>query len=319
MSLSIRSKSLTIAGASIATLSVLTPAIAFAQPNPATVTKPMHTNGRTQVSVDHISGLHAGTPNENEARYSLSLTKLLIADYVFEHGTPADKAKASDMIIHSNDGLATELSNRYPTAIRSKASQYRMNSAVPASSWGNWRFSSADWSRYLTAKRKEDPTGTGPLLTAMRMSTTTAADGYNQRYGVALLPGVKGWKSGWSDDRRTFHASVGYGDSWTVAVQTNGTSGDLNRDLVSALNSGVGAPAPAPAPGGMVNYPARAAARSSLDATQVWIKQSVGGIDPIAADAISRSVGDGANPAINAIPEYILLPAPVAQALPQPR
>lgn len=319
MSLSLRPRSVAITGASLATLSLLTPAIAIAQPNPAVVTKPMHSNGRTQVSVDHSSGLHVGTPNENEARYSLSLTKLLIADYVFEHGTPAEKAKASDMIIHSNDALATELSNRYPTAIRTKASQYKMNSAVPASSWGNWRFSSADWSRYLTAKRKEDPTGTGPLLTAMRMSTTTAADGYNQRYGVALLPGVQGWKSGWSDDRRTYHASVGYGGSWSVAVQTNGTSGDLNRDLIEALNSGIGAPAPTPAPGGMVNYPARAVAQSSLETTQAWIKQSIGGVDPLAASAISRSVGDGAQPVISAIPEYIALPAPVAQALPQPR
>lgn len=303
-----------------AAVAAATAPAAIAAPNPATVTNPMHAHGRTQVSVDHThTGLHVGTPNENEARYSLSLTKLLLADFVFEHGAPADKAKAHEMIVHSNDGLASELAGRYPQAIGAKAGQYHLNSAVPASTWGNWRFSSADWSRYLSAKLREDPTGTGPLLSAMRMSAPQGADGYNQRYGVALLPGVQGWKSGWSDDRSTFHASAGFGNGWTVAVQTNGTAGDLNHDLIQALNSGQGIPAPQGPVGSLdtVNYPARAAAQASVNSTVAWVNNTIGGMDPQAAQAISGSIAHSSAPVVNAVPASIPMPQFLAQALPR--
>lgn len=310
---SMKSVAAGIAGMTAVTL--MTAAVATAAPNPATVTNPMNTNGRTQVSVDHLTGLHVGTPNENEARYSLSLTKLLIADYVFEHGSPEDKVKASEMISRSNDGLASELSGRYPQAIQAKVDQYQLRSAVPAGTWGNWRFSSADWSRYLTAKHREDPAATGPLLMAMRNSTPQGADGYNQRYGVALLPGVQGWKSGWSDDRSTYHASVGFGGGWSVAVQTNGNAGDLNYDLAQALDSGVGMnPA---GPTDTVNYPARAVAQAGIDSTRAWIEQNVGHVDPQAANAIAGSVAHGSAPVVNVVPEFIPMPAFVAQALPR--
>lgn len=282
--------------------------------------------GRTQVSVDSTwTGLHAGTPNENEARYSLSLTKLLIADYVFDHGTPADREKASAMIRNSDDRLAGELSRKYPQAIRTTADRYGMHSAVPAATWGNWKFSSADWSRYLSAKHREDPTATGPLLTAMRQSSTTAADGYDQRYGVALLPGVIGWKSGWSDDRRTYHASTGFGGGWTVAVQTTGSKGDLNRDLTDALSAVPGGDlGSAGTPGssdlgsaGITQWPARTVARQGLDATAQWVRGMVAPVDPVAADAIVGSLGTLTGPVVDAVPETIPLPGFLTAALPR--
>lgn len=283
-----------ITAASTAVLGLLAPGAAQAQTSPSQVVSPMKTNGRTQVSVDHsYTGLHVGTTNEQEARYSLSLTKLLIADYVFEHGSPQDKAKARQMIVRSDDRLAGELSRRYSRAISSKAAQYHMRSAVPAASWGNWRFSSADWSRYLSAKHREDPTATGPLLSAMRQSASHGADGYSQRYGVALLPGVQGWKSGWSDDRTTFHSSAGFGNGWAVAVQTNGRASDLNHDLFQALRSGSARNRPS-APG-MTNYPARQAAQQGVEAIQSWITRTVGPIDKNAASAIIRDFDRGAS------------------------
>ncbi len=264
---------------------------------------------RSQVSVDHAhSDAHFGTGNENEPRYSLSLTKLLIADYVFQNGSAEDKDKASRMIRNSDDGLATELSGKYPDAIQNKADQYNLNSAVPAASWGDWKFSSNDWSQYLSAKLREDPTGTGTLLSAMRQSSTVAADGYNQRYGVALLPGVEGWKSGWSDDRSTYHASVGFGGGWTVAVQTNGTRGALNQDLTNALDRvgppGGGFPDAPGAPAGMNNWPARAVAQNTVDDVTAWVNDVAPGVEA---------------PTMAAVPEYIAVPDVVAQALPQPR
>lgn len=283
----------------------------------AAAAQSLNAPSRSQVSVDHApTGVHLGTPNENEPRYSLSLTKLLIADYVFEHGSAADRDKASRMIRTSDDGLATELAGKYPDAIRVTADKYRMNSAVPADNWGNWQFSSKDWSKYLSAKLKEDPTATGPLLTAMRQSSTNGADGYNQRYGVALQPGVRGWKSGWSDDRTTYHASTGFGGGWTVAIQTNGTKGELNADLARAL-SGTGAfgpPAPDAAPG-MTNWPARAVAQNAVDDVTAWVSS----VDGSTGGAVAAGIENASGPVVGAVPQYIALPTVVADALPQAR
>lgn len=286
----------------VAPIAVATTLVAIAVPlsaaqaqSPATVNGPLNAPGRTQVSVDHtFTGLHAGTPNENEARYSLSLTKLLLADYIFERGSQLDKDKAFAMIQRSDDGLASELAGRYPQAIGAKAAQYRMNSAVPASTWGNWRFSSADWSRYLSAKHREDPTGRGPLLTAMRTSAPVGADGYPQRYGVANVPGTIGWKSGWSDDRTSQHASVGFGNDWTVAVQTNGTAGDLDNDLNQALRSGT--------PAGPLGSSAQGSARAAVDGTIAWVNQIIGPLNPDVANAINAGIQTVTTPIVNALP-----------------
>lgn len=309
--------------ASAAAAVTVTAALAVTAAVPAASAAGLSAPGRTQVSVDGTwTGLHAGTPNENEARYSLSLTKLLIADYVFDHGTPEDRAKASAMVRTSDDRLAGELSRKYPQAIRTTADRYGMHSAVPAADWGNWRFSSADWSRYLSAKHREDPTATGPLLTAMRESSPVAADGYDQRYGVALLPGVVGWKSGWSDDRTTYHASTGFGGGWTVAVQTTGTKGDLDHDLTDAL-SVLGTPGAAAgsdlgsAPG-LDQWPARQVARQGLDATQQWVRATVGPVDRATADAVADSIGAAAGPVVDAVPETIPLPGVLTAMLPRP-
>lgn len=309
-------KNIAKVSASALVLSAIAIPSANAATNPDSVHSPMNTNGRTQVSVDHTyTGGHVGTPNENESRYSLSLTKLLIADYVFEHGSTADKAQASQMIEYSDDNIATQLYSKYPQSVQSKANQYNMNSAVPASNWGNWKFSSADWSRYMSAKHREDPTATGPLLSSMRNTSNTAADGYNQRYGVALLPGAQGWKSGWSDDRTSYHASVGFGGGWSVAVQTNGGKESLNQDLTQALNSGS-------ASSGdwldTTNYPARAVAQSGIDSTKQWVDNNVGTVDQPTANTINTGIDNASTPVINMVPEYIPMPGAVANILPQP-
>ena len=45
--------------------------------------------GRTQISFQStLTGHHVGTANEHESRPGLSLVKMYIADYVFEHGAP---------------------------------------------------------------------------------------------------------------------------------------------------------------------------------------------------------------------------------------
>lgn len=114
--------------------------------------------GRTQISFTHTpSGTHYGTANENEARPGLSIVKLYIADYVFKHGTEADKAKATEMIRYSDDNIASELYGRYPDSINATAREYGLSNTHGAGHWGNSTTSSADTVKFLEAKKRENP------------------------------------------------------------------------------------------------------------------------------------------------------------------
>ncbi|MDO5030232.1 MAG: hypothetical protein Q4E11_06555 [Corynebacterium sp.] len=203
---------------------------------------------RTQISFDYTpTGTHFGTANENEARPGLSIVKLYIADYVYKHGTEADKAKATQMIRYSDDNIASELYGRYPNSINATASEYGLSNTHGAAHWGNSTTSSADTVKFLEAKKRENPAD--PVLTAMTTASPVAADGYRQDYGTATLPGVIGTKWGWSDDRRSVHASASIGPDFSVAANTYGTREDHTSDVQNAFNGGIpGSPA-LPTPG----------------------------------------------------------------------
>ncbi len=111
---------------------------------------------RTAISFTHTpTGYSVGTPNENEARPGLSIVKLYIADYVFKHGTPEDKAKATVMIQRSDDNIASELYSRYPDSINATARAYGLNNTHGAPHWGNSTTSTRDTVTFLEAKKRE--------------------------------------------------------------------------------------------------------------------------------------------------------------------
>lgn len=193
---------------------------------------------RTQVSFDYTpTGTHFGTTNENESRPGLSIVKLYIADYVFKHGTEADKAKATQMIRYSDDAIASELYGRYPESINATAHEYGLSNTHGAAHWGYSTTSSADTVKFLEAKKRENPAD--PVLIAMSTASPVAADGYSQDYGTATLPGVSGTKWGWSDDRRSIHASASIGPDFSVAANTYGTKQDYTNDVQGAFTGGV--------------------------------------------------------------------------------
>ena len=128
---------------------------------------------RTQISFEHIpTGTHFGTANETEARPGLSIVKLYIADYVFQHGSATDWSRATQMIRVSDDALARELYSRYPSSINATA---------------------------------------------------------------ATLPEVTGSKWGWSDDRRSIHASASIGSNFAIAAHTFGTKETHTQDVQAAF------------------------------------------------------------------------------------
>lgn len=92
---------------------------------------------RTQISFTHSpTGFIAGTRNQHEARPGLSIVKLYIADYVFKHGTPADKARASEMIRTSSDAIASQLYRKYPQSIAATARTYGLRNTHSNAHWG---------------------------------------------------------------------------------------------------------------------------------------------------------------------------------------
>lgn len=204
--------------------------------------------GRTQISFTHTpSGTHYGTANENEARPGLSIVKLYIADYVFKHGTEADKAKATEMVRYSDDNIASELYGRYPDSINATAREYGLSNTHGAGHWGKSTTSSADTVKFLEAKKRENTSD--PVLVAMSTASPVAADGYRQDYGTATLPGVIGTKWGWSDDRQSVHASASIGPNFSVAANTYGTKETHTSDVQNAFDGTLGTPSLPDIPG----------------------------------------------------------------------
>ena len=202
---------------------------------------------RTQVTVAHsATGFRAGTANQHESRPALSIVKLYIADYVFGHGSPADKADATRMLQVSDDNIASRLYAKYPQSISTTANAYGLNDTHDPGFWGNSTTSTADSVTYLEAKKRQDPGS--PVLAALASASPVAADGMRQDYGTAVLPGVIGTKWGWSDDRTSFTASASYGADFSVAAQTNGPAAQLTGDVVDAFRPSAPSPAPAPTP-----------------------------------------------------------------------
>ncbi|MEU5842627.1 hypothetical protein [Rhodococcus sp. NPDC047139] len=190
----------------------------------------------TQISFAHTpTGVRAGTANEHESRAGVSIVKLYLAEYVFTHGDPADHADASEMIRASNDAIADRLHAKYPQAISSTATEFGLTDTYVPGYWGVGTTSTHDMVTYLETKKRTDPAS--PVLAAMASAYGTAADGYPQNYGTALLAGVIGTKWGWSNDR-SFHASASFGPDFSVAASTYGSAAQLTEHVLGAFTEG---------------------------------------------------------------------------------
>ncbi|AZA11822.1 hypothetical protein [Corynebacterium gerontici] len=184
---------------------------------------------RTQISVQTPVGINAATPNANESRPALSLSKLYLGYWVLHHGAPEDQAKVEQMIRFSDDNIATELDRKYPQAIPEVIAQFGLTTTHYNGFWGNTTTSTNDMTTFLQAIAM-DPVA-WPLINGMRTASPVAADGYHQDYGTATLPGIWATKFGWSDDRQSVHATASYGPGFVIAANTDGPSEQLTQDV----------------------------------------------------------------------------------------
>ncbi|CAB0743629.1 hypothetical protein FRC0119_00778 [Corynebacterium diphtheriae] len=191
----------------------------------------------TQITyVDLRTGAHLGSGAERLARASLSLSKLYIADYVFDHGTQKEKEQAVEMIRKSDDDIADKLFDAHPNCIDSVAKKYQLEATQTYGRWGYSYTSTYDVVHFIVSLLRTDPDS--PVLEAMRNVAPKAADGTDQDFGTAILSGVQGSKFGWSTDGE-LHSSVSFGEDFVVAVSSMGSADDLTQLVKTQLSGHV--------------------------------------------------------------------------------
>ncbi|MFC8042985.1 hypothetical protein [Nocardia sp. NPDC057353] len=179
-----------------------------------------------------------GTGTENQPRTALSLSKLYLADYAVRHGdgSPADRAAAERAIRYSDDVAADILGARYPQAIAAIAAEFGL-AQTGGGYWGSATTSTADVATFLLAKETGDPDS--PLLLWMATAAPTAADGTEQDWGTADLPGVIGTKWAWSDTGVTEVASASFGPGFVVVAHTTGSTDEHTADVFAGASAAV--------------------------------------------------------------------------------
>ncbi|ONM46459.1 hypothetical protein [Nocardia donostiensis] len=231
-------RALAIAALAASACWALTPPAVSAAPSPEPA-PPSATSDttppRTAISVRTPFGFQWGTANEFQTRSALSMAKLYLADYALRHGdgSAEDHAYGERMIRYSDDAAADAVEAKYPGAIAAVAAEYGLEETRPGTSWSTSTTSTADLADFLDTKQRTDPGS--PILGWMATAAPTAADGTEQNWGTALLPGVQGTKWGWSDMAPPEVASASFGPGFSVAAHTHGSPADQNNDLFGAV------------------------------------------------------------------------------------
>lgn len=212
--------------------------------------KPGAAGGRTAVAVYHPDGSWTGSADAHQPRAALSLSKLYLGYWVLRYGHPGDKGQVEHMIRVSSDSIAAQLDSKYPQAIDAVARDFGLRNTSRRGRWGNTATPAYDVSKFVSMIRN-DPAA-APNIRGMRTAAPVAQDGYRQDYGTSRLPGAEGTKFGWSDDRRSYTASVSFGLGWTAAAMTVGDKTANTHDALALIDPNLPwrptAPAPGPVP-----------------------------------------------------------------------
>ena len=183
--------------------------------------------------VDRTTGALVAENNGGQVFNSESILKLFTAAfYLTESEGPPESWLVDDlrtMITTSDNGIQTDLWDYeiIPTiAERYDLADTSNGYAASPESWGSDRTTATDQALFLY-RMSVDPE-VGPLLmTWMAATTPTAADGFDQSFGLAALSGDHGSKQGWSDpdwSPANLH-SVGWTGRYFVAIlQTSPTA-----------------------------------------------------------------------------------------------
>ena len=183
--------------------------------------------------VDRTTGALVAENNGGQVFNSESILKLFTAAfYLTESEGPPESWLVDDlrtMITTSDNGIQTDLWDYeiIPTiAERYDLADTSNGYAASPESWGSDRTTATDQALFLY-RMSVDPE-VGPLLmTWMAATAPTAADGFDQSFGLAALTGGHGSKQGWSDpdwSPANLH-SVGWTGRYFVAIlQTSPTA-----------------------------------------------------------------------------------------------
>ncbi|RBY78751.1 LppW family protein [Geodermatophilus sp. TF02-6] len=140
-----------------------------------------------------------------------SLAKLFVAEDVLHRARtgavalePADLAWLQEMIRSSGDLAASLLWERFDgdRMVRDVAARYGLTGTAPpriSGQWGETTTTARDLARFLTRlPLVAHPADAATLLEWMRSATPTAADGFDQRFGIlGTAPGRPAVKQAW--------------------------------------------------------------------------------------------------------------------------
>lgn len=186
--------------------------------------------------LDNNGELIAGL-NEDQQYPSLSLVKVLLGYWVFNHGEDIDKPLVENMIRSSNDFIATYLDEKYPEAINNIINDFGLEKTYRKEFWGDTYTTAYDTSKFLY-DLNFSPNGT-IIIDYMRAYDGIAADGTAQNYGVAKIPNNRGVKFGWSNEH-DYTSTVGYigeNPDYVISVFSIGNENKNTYDSLFAWKS----------------------------------------------------------------------------------
>lgn len=181
--------------------------------------------------VDRRSGELVATLDGDRGYNTESLLKTFTATYYLTTAADAGVSASAlrTLISRSDNGLQSELWT--PDIVPTVAARYGLTdtrtSPYPTSgNWGSDRTTAVDQARFVAAALADHTVG--PSLGAwMSAVTPTAADGFDQFFGIARAVGDRGAKQGWSDpgwEPANLH-SVGWIGHFAIAIlQTSSTA-----------------------------------------------------------------------------------------------
>ena len=209
-----------------------------------------------------LAAASAGNAAADRPFPTASMVKLFVAEDVLHRARtgslalrPDDPALLREMIRSSDDPAASELWVRYGGGqmVSDVARRYRLVGTAPPAErgqWGRTTTTARDLARFLALLPSvAHPDDADALLGWMREATTVAADGFDQRFGVAgTAPPQTAVKQGWMccvGGNRHLH-SVGVVGRRAVVLLSEvprDTGYDAARDALTAAASAVPPPA----------------------------------------------------------------------------
>jgi len=182
-----------------------------------------------------------------------SMVKLFLAEDVLRRARAGtltldarDWRRLQAMVRSSDDPAASEFWDRVdgPQAVRDVAARYGLTRTAPPADptqWGETTTTARDLARFLALlPALAHPADAATLTAWMRTATATAADGFDQRFGLfGAVPGLPAVKQGWMccvDGMRHLHSVAVVGTRVVVLLSEvpRSVGWDRAREALSA-------------------------------------------------------------------------------------